>query len=64
MSSHNVLKISLMTSKIKLPNTYSKPFGKRKNTAKEFFKNIEKQALKKATKFCTLAAIDWAVITK
>ena len=44
--------------------TYSKPFGIRKNPAKEFLKNIEKRALTKATKFCTLAGIDGAVITR
>ena len=47
-----------MTSKTKLPNTYSKPFGIRQKPAKEFLKNIEKRVNTRATKFCTLAGID------
>ena len=47
-----------MTSKTKLPNTYSKPFGIRKNPAEEFLKNIEKRVNTRATKFCALADID------
>ena len=43
--------------------TYSKPFGIRKKSAKEFLKNIEKQALAQAIKFCTVVYIDWAAIT-